>query len=88
MAERERLPDDKVALDLLARHLDIEPGDDAAIVLACIDEAISGLSDDRLDASIRYFGQAGSEATNRAAAILTEFLIHRLARQFSDGHEG
>jgi len=37
------------------------------------------LNGSQLDASIRYFGQAGSPATSLATEILTEVLIERLA---------
>ena len=40
----------------------------------------ASLSDDRLDASIRYFGQAGSPVTARAAEMLTDLMMARMVR--------
>lgn len=70
---------ERAALDLLLQHLSLSsagsPGGDRDCVLVFA----RSLNGSQLDASIRYFGQAGSPATSLATEILTEVLIERLA---------
>ena len=71
---------DTAAILLLARHLDVEEPSTGQSKWTDIKAAIDGLSDDRLDASIRYFGQAGSPITARAAEMLTDLMMARMVR--------
>lgn len=69
--------EEPAALVLLVRHLG-QPSPEQP-TWTDIKAAVAGLSDDRLDASIRYFGQAGSPATARAAEMLTDVMVARMA---------
>lgn len=70
---------ERSALDLLLRHLSLRSGGSPDGDRARILEVARSLDGSQLDASIRYFGQAGSAGTSLAAGILTEVLIERLA---------
>jgi len=71
-----------LAMVLLMRHLGLQPTVGTGSALAQVEAAVADLSDSQLDAYIRYFGQAGSEHTTKAAEILAGLMLRRLEREF------
>ena len=66
--DRQRIVD-REAWILLARHPNLSASIDPD--QAIIETAVSRLTNGELNALIRYFGQAGSPATTRAAELMT-----------------